>query len=78
MRRQPPYEGQVLAHLQNGPLGFSQLVVATGVPNSPSLSRTLKRLCREGTITRTVLVEMRPPRVLYALADTTETPSGAA
>jgi hypothetical protein len=58
----------VLVHLQNGPMRFAQLVAATGVPNTTSISRTLKRLCREGVITRTVLVDRTPPQTLYALA----------
>jgi DNA-binding HxlR family transcriptional regulator len=58
MRHQPPYERQALAHLQeNGPTRFAALVAAIGVPNTTSMSRTLKRLCREGTVTRTVLVD---------------------
>jgi DNA-binding HxlR family transcriptional regulator len=69
MRKTPPYERQVLVHLRNGPLGFAQLVAATGVPNTTSLSRTLKRLCREGAVVRTVLVDKTPPRTLYALAE---------
>jgi DNA-binding HxlR family transcriptional regulator len=69
MRHQPPYERQVLAHLQNGPMRFAQLVAATGVPNTTSMSRTLKRLCREGIVTRTVLVDRTPPQTLYALAE---------
>ena len=68
MRHQPPYERQVLAHLQNGPMRFAQLVAATGVPNTTSMSRTLKRLIREEIVTRTVLVDQTPPQTLYALA----------
>ena len=56
MRKQPPYEREVFECLQNGPLGFAQLVAATGAPNTTSLSRALKRLCRT------------PPRTLYTLA----------
>jgi DNA-binding HxlR family transcriptional regulator len=67
MRNQPPNERKVFECLQDGPLGFAQLVAATGVPNT-SLSRTLKRLCAEGSIVRTVLVDRTPPRTLYEIA----------
>jgi DNA-binding HxlR family transcriptional regulator len=67
MRHQPPYERQVLAHLQNGPMRFKQLIAATGVPNTTSMCRTLKRLCREGIVTRTVLPDITPVQAWYAL-----------
>lgn len=68
MRHQPPYERQVLALLQNGPMRFAQLVAATGVPNTTSMCRTLKRLCREGTVARTVMADLTPPQTFYAIA----------
>jgi DNA-binding HxlR family transcriptional regulator len=68
MRRKAPFSDKILVCLQDGPRGFAQLVAETRSPNTPTLSRSLKRLCAEGRITRTVLTEVRPPRVLYALA----------
>ena len=68
MRHQPPYERQVLAHLQNGPLGFAQLVAATGVPNTTSLSRTLKRLAGKGLSCEPYWWTELHRRTLYSLA----------
>jgi hypothetical protein len=58
-----------------GVLGFSQLMVATTAPNNQILSRNLRRLRRDGRISRTVLATT-PPSVLYALADLSESKSG--
>ena len=59
-----------------GVLSFNGLMVATAAPNNQILSRNLRRLRRDGAVTRTVL-PTSPPRVLYALADPSETKSPA-
>jgi DNA-binding HxlR family transcriptional regulator len=68
MRHTPPYERLVLGQLRNGPMRFVQLAAATGATTTASLCRTLKRLHRQGVITRTVLVDEAPTGTLYALA----------
>ena len=57
-----------------GTLGFNGLMVATAAPNNQILSRNLRRLRRDGRVSRTVL-PTSPPRVLYALADAPEAKS---
>jgi DNA-binding HxlR family transcriptional regulator len=59
----------------HGVLRFGELMVATAAPNNQILSRNLRRLRRDGRISRTVL-STTPPRVLYALVDPAEAKSG--
>ena len=63
---EPPFAQKITTCLQNGPLKFAQLVAATNAPSTVTLARTVKRLRDEGTISRSALVGMTPPRVLYA------------
>jgi DNA-binding HxlR family transcriptional regulator len=76
----PPYEDFMRKHssrfaerittqlADHGVLSFNGLMVATAAPNNQILSRNLRRLRRDGRISRTVL-PTSPPRVLYALED---------
>jgi DNA-binding HxlR family transcriptional regulator len=68
MRKHPSrFAERITATLaDHGVLGFSALMTATQAPNNQILSRNLRRLRREGRISRTVLATT-PPRVLYAL-----------
>ena len=68
MRKHPSrFAERITATLaDHGVLGFSALMVATAAPNNQILSRNLRRLRREGRVSRTVL-STPPPRVLYAL-----------
>jgi DNA-binding HxlR family transcriptional regulator len=70
MRKQPPFADKIAACLErNGPLGYAAIIAAAHAPNSPTVARSLRNLERRGVITRTVLTEHRPPRVLYQLVD---------
>jgi DNA-binding HxlR family transcriptional regulator len=68
MRKHPSrFAERITAALEeHGVLGFSTLMAATAAPNGQILSRNLRRLRRDGRISRTVLATT-PPRVLYAL-----------
>jgi DNA-binding HxlR family transcriptional regulator len=68
MRKQPPFADKIVECLErNGPLGYSAILAQAAAPNSPAVARSLRNLERRGIITRTVLTEYRPPKVLYAL-----------
>ena len=70
MRNKPPFADQIVAALErNGPLGYAAIMAAAQAPNSPTTARSLRNLERRGVITRTVLTEHRPPRVLYQLVE---------
>ncbi len=68
MRNTPTkLEQRISASLaERGELRYSELMIATQAPNSPLLARTLKRMQRHGTITRTI-VSAAPPHTLYSL-----------
>ena len=69
MRNTPTkLEQRISASLaERGELGYSELMIATQAANSPLLARTLKRMQRHGTITRTI-VDAAPPHTIYSLA----------
>ena len=77
MRKHPSrFAERVISTLaDHGVLRFGELMVAVPAPNNQILSRNLRRLRREGRVTRTVL-PTTPPRTLYALADQSESKSG--
>ncbi len=58
----------VLKSLEKGTLRFNQLLSGIGDISKQMLSKTLKRLEKDGFILRTVYPEV-PPRVEYALTD---------
>ena len=71
-KHSPRFAEQSIATLADrGVLIFNGLMVATAAPNNQILSRNLRRLRRDGRVSRTVL-PTTPPRVLYALADPAE------
>jgi DNA-binding HxlR family transcriptional regulator len=73
MRKQPPFADKIIACLErHGPLGYVAIMAAAQAPNSPTTARSLRNLESRGVITRTVLTECRPPRVLYQLVDLLE------
>ena len=58
---------KVLDCLRHGARRFCQIEQMTAAPNPVQLSRTLKKLVRDGIITRNVIFLGPPARVEYAL-----------
>lgn len=54
---------------EGGPHRFGELRRAVPGITQKSLTQTLRRLERDGLVSRTVLVEKRPPQVEYALTE---------
>jgi DNA-binding HxlR family transcriptional regulator len=77
MRKHPSrFAERITATLADrGVLSFNGLMVAIPAPNNQILSRNLRKLRRDGRISRTVL-PTTPPKVLYALADPSEVTLG--
>jgi DNA-binding HxlR family transcriptional regulator len=60
---------KVVASLRHGARRFCQIETTTGVKNPVHLSRVLKKLVRDGLITRHVLTLGPPAKVEYELTD---------
>ncbi|MEM7341915.1 MAG: helix-turn-helix domain-containing protein [Actinomycetota bacterium] len=63
----------VIGRLEEGPYRFGELRRAVPGITQKMLTLTLRRLEEDGMVRRTVLSEMRPPRVEYALTDLGQT-----
>ena len=75
-KNKPRFDERIAACLnEHGTLGFAALLTAAAAPSNQTLSRSLRRMRREGRVERTVLPTY-PPRVLYRLTDSSETKSG--
>jgi len=59
---------RVTVALKNGARRFNDIERATEAPNPMALSRCLKRMIREGLVTR-VVVDANPPRAEYSLSE---------
>lgn len=62
-----PYGLRIVCALRAGPLRFNQIDRAVDIPHAPLLASVLKKLARDGVVTRTVH-QLGPPAVVsYAL-----------
>jgi DNA-binding HxlR family transcriptional regulator len=60
---------KVVAALRHGARRFCQIETTTGVKNPVHLSRVLKKLVRDGLVTRHAITLGPPARVEYALTE---------
>jgi DNA-binding HxlR family transcriptional regulator len=60
---------RIVTHLDNGPARFSEIAALPGTPNPPLLAKHLRRLVRDGIITRTIVAIGPPANVSYSLTD---------
>jgi DNA-binding HxlR family transcriptional regulator len=60
---------KIVGALRYGPRRFSQIEHTTDAKNPVDLSRVLKKLCRDGVITRHVITLGPPARIEYSLTE---------
>lgn len=63
----------VIGRLEERPYRFGELRRAVPGISQKMLTQTLRRLEEDGMVNRTVLTEMRPPRVEYSLTELGQT-----
>jgi len=64
-------EVRIVECLQRGPLHFNELGHISDAANAQLLARTLRRLMRDGVVSRRV-IDASPPRTLYTLITATQ------
>jgi DNA-binding HxlR family transcriptional regulator len=60
---------RIVGHLNNGLARFSEIAALPGTPNPPLLAKHLRRLVRDGIVTRTIVAIGPPAHVSYGLTE---------